>query len=42
MNKPSRGGSFETLSDSVSTAKEVDAIGRKLDEANTKAKLVTL
>lgn len=41
MTDPGRGGSFQTLSDFVSTAKQVVATGQNLDEANTKAKIVT-
>lgn len=41
MAKTSHGGAFETLSDFVSTAKGIVATGQDLDEANTKAKIVT-
>jgi hypothetical protein len=41
MTKEGAGGSFDTLSDYASTARGVVATGRDLDEANTKAKLIT-
>lgn len=41
MTEISREGSFDTLSDFVSIAKGVIATGQDLNEANTKAKIVT-
>jgi len=41
MTENSNGGAFNSLSKFIKTARGVTATGQSLDEANTKAKIIT-